>query len=116
MADISIGRYGQLHVNCTIGHDTTIGSFATIAPGANIGGRTMIGQGVFVGSGAVVLPRLKIGQWSVIGAGSVVISDVPDNATVAGVPAKLIAQRDSAWHLGSDHQRIERVYTHAPGA
>jgi sugar O-acyltransferase (sialic acid O-acetyltransferase NeuD family) len=112
-ADILIGAYVQLHVNCTIGHDVTIGSFATIAPGANIGGRTAIGEGAFVGSGAVILPRLTIGLWSVIGAGSVVTADVPDNATVAGVPAKIIAQRAPAWHLGSDHQRIEQVYTGA---
>jgi sugar O-acyltransferase (sialic acid O-acetyltransferase NeuD family) len=112
-ADISIGAYGQLHVNCTIGHDVTVGSFVTITPGANIGGRVAIGEGAFVGSGAVVLPRLKIGCWSVIGAGSVVTEDVPDDATVAGVPAKVIARRDPAWHLGLDHQRIEQVYTGA---
>jgi serine acetyltransferase len=43
----------------------------------------------------------------------VVTEDVPDDATVAGVPAKVIARRDPAWHLGLDHQRIEQVYTGA---
>lgn len=109
--DISIGAYAQLHVSCTIGHDVTIGSFVTIAPGANIGGWAEIGEGTLVGSGVVVLPRRRIGHWSVIGAGSVVTTDVPENTTVAGVPARVIAQRGPGWHLESDHERIEQVYT-----
>lgn len=110
-ADISTGAYVQLHVSCTIGHDATIGSFVTIAPGANIGGWAEIGEGTLVGSGAVVLPRRKIGHWSVIGAGSVVTTDVPENTTVAGAPARIVAQRGPGWHLDSDHDLIEQVYT-----
>jgi sugar O-acyltransferase (sialic acid O-acetyltransferase NeuD family) len=102
MADIAIGAYVQLHVNCTVGHDTAIGDFVTVAPGANIGGAVKIGEGAFIGSGAVVLPRLKIGPWSIIGAGAVVTTDVPDNSTVAGVPAKVVALRASDWQIESD--------------
>ena len=108
--DIRLGAHVQLHVNSTIGHDATIESFATVAPGANIGGATDIGAGAFVGSGAVVLPRCKIGEWSIVGAGTVITADVPDNATVVGVPARIVAQRTPGWHLSSDHRGIERLY------
>jgi sugar O-acyltransferase (sialic acid O-acetyltransferase NeuD family) len=110
IADIQLGVHVQLHVNSTIGHDAKIGSFATVAPGANIGGATEIGEGAFVGSGAVVLPGCKIGEWSIVGAGSVITEDVPDNSTVVGVPARVIAQRTPGWHLSSDRVGVERLY------
>jgi sugar O-acyltransferase (sialic acid O-acetyltransferase NeuD family) len=102
MADLSVGAYVQLHVNCTIGHDVAIGDFVTVAPGANVGGAVKIGEGAFIGSGAVVLPRLKIGKWSIIGAGAIVTTDVPDNSTVVGVPAKVVSQRAFGWQHGFD--------------
>jgi sugar O-acyltransferase (sialic acid O-acetyltransferase NeuD family) len=108
--DILIGVHVQMHVNCTIGHDAVIGNFATVCPGANIGGAVEIGEGAFLGSGATILPRCKIGEWSIVAAGSVVTADVPSNSTVAGVPAKVIARHAAGWHLGNDHQSIERSY------
>lgn len=92
-ADIVIGRHVQLHIGCTVGHDTAIGDFVTVAPGANISGRVKLGEGVFVGAGAVVLPDIHIGAWATIGAGAVVTKNVPDQATVVGVPARVIAPR-----------------------
>lgn len=101
-ADIVIGRHVQLHVNCTVGHDTVISDFVTISPGANISGRVAIGEGTFVGTGAVVLPDVNVGSWAIVGAGAVVTKDVPANATVAGTPARVIAERAPGWHLASD--------------
>lgn len=49
-----------------------------------------IGDGSWVGHGAVVLPGTTIGRHVVVAAGSVVRGDIPDNAIVAGVPAKVI--------------------------
>jgi sugar O-acyltransferase (sialic acid O-acetyltransferase NeuD family) len=99
MADITIGAHVQLHVNCTIGHDTVISDFVTIAPGANVSGRVEIGEGTFVGTGAVILPDIKVGAWSVIGAGAVVTKDVPDNVIVVGIPATLMDARAPGWQL-----------------
>lgn len=98
-ADVILGEHVQLHSGCTIGHDTVIGDFVTVAPGANISGRVNIQEGVFVGAGAVVLPDIEIGSWAIIGAGAVVTRNVPPNATVVGVPARVIAERPSSWHL-----------------
>jgi UDP-2-acetamido-3-amino-2,3-dideoxy-glucuronate N-acetyltransferase len=46
-----------------------------------------------IGSGAVILGGVTIGEGALIGAGAVVTKDVPPGATVAGVPARLLAER-----------------------
>ncbi len=50
---------------------------------------TLVKRGASIGSGVTVLSNLIIGENALVGAGSVVTHDVPDNAIVAGNPAKL---------------------------
>lgn len=52
-----------------------------------------IGRDVWIGANAVVLAGVSIGDGAVIGAGAVVTRDVPGNAVVAGVPARIIKMR-----------------------
>ena len=47
-----------------------------------------IGEDTAIGSGALILGGVTIGREATIGAGAVVTADVPDGATVAGVPAR----------------------------
>ena len=49
-----------------------------------------IKKNCWIGAGATILRGVTIGENSVVGAGSVVTKDVPDNAIVAGNPAKII--------------------------
>jgi acetyltransferase-like isoleucine patch superfamily enzyme len=51
---------------------------------------TLVRKGASIGSGATILSNLVIGENALVGAGSVVTHDVPDNAIVAGNPARLI--------------------------
>lgn len=54
-----------------------------------------IGENTFIGSNVIVLYRCNhIGRNVVIGMGSVVTKDIPDNAIVAGNPARIIKYRD----------------------
>lgn len=57
----------------------------------NIPSSVLIREKAFIGTNAIILPPCKyIGKNSRIGAGAVVVSDVPDNAVVVGVPAKIV--------------------------
>jgi acetyltransferase-like isoleucine patch superfamily enzyme len=51
---------------------------------------TVVRKGASIGSGATILSNLTVGQNAIVGAGSVVTRDVPDNAIVAGNPAKFL--------------------------
>jgi UDP-2-acetamido-3-amino-2,3-dideoxy-glucuronate N-acetyltransferase len=51
---------------------------------------TLVKRGASIGSGAVILCGVTIGEGALIGAGAVVTHDVPDNAIVVGVPARLV--------------------------
>ena len=73
-----------------------------IHPGAQIGEGlfidhghgVVIGETVMIGAGAKVLGSVTIGNNCKIGAGSVVLKDVPDNATVVGVPGRIVVLND----------------------
>lgn len=52
-----------------------------------------IGDNVLIGCDAKVLGDIKIGNNVKIGAGAVVVKDVPDNATVIGVPAYILKRK-----------------------
>lgn len=51
---------------------------------------TLVKKGASIGSGVTILSNLIIGESAIVGAGSVVTRDVPDNAVVAGNPARLL--------------------------
>jgi len=53
---------------------------------------TRVRKGASIGSGAVIMCGVTIGERALIGAGAVVTHDVPDDAVVAGVPARVRAQ------------------------
>ena len=75
--------------DATIGRDVNVGA-GTIT--CNYDGqakhRTVIGDDVFLGSDSMLVAPIRIGHRARTGAGSVVTRDVPDDATVVGVPAR----------------------------
>ena len=50
----------------------------------------VIGDNVWIGAHSTILAGVTVGKNAVIAAGSVVTKNVPENAVVAGVPAKVI--------------------------
>ena len=54
---------------------------------------TFVKKGASIGSSATILCGVTIGEKAIVGAGSVVTKDVPPNAVVAGVPAKVMENK-----------------------
>ena len=51
-----------------------------------------IRHGVMLGAGAKILGDIEVGHCARVASGSVVLKDVPNNVTVAGVPAKIVGE------------------------
>lgn len=85
-----LGKNIILNTSCSVDHHNWIGDHVHIAPGAHLGGDVRIGTGAFIGIGASVMPQRTVGEWSTVGAGALVHRDVPDGATVIGVPARVM--------------------------
>jgi acetyltransferase-like isoleucine patch superfamily enzyme len=58
-----------------------------------------VGSNVWIGYGACILRGVSVGDNSIIGTNSVVTKDVPANAVVAGVPARIVRMRDAPEQL-----------------
>jgi len=60
----------------------------------------VVGSNVWIGYGACILRGVSVGDNAVIGTNAVVTRDVPANAVVAGVPARVIRMREAPRELG----------------
>ena len=83
--------HGVMFINDRRPRATTAGGLQTEADWAVVPTRVM--RGASIGSGAVIMCGVTIGAGAMIGAGAVVTHDVPDGATVAGVPARVLNSR-----------------------
>jgi sugar O-acyltransferase (sialic acid O-acetyltransferase NeuD family) len=97
--DLVLQDFCIINIDCTLGHDSRVSDFVTVAPSVNISGAVSVGEGADLGTGATIIQGRAIGEWSIIGAGAVVVRDVPPNVTAVGVPASVIKERPSGWHL-----------------
>ncbi len=58
-----------------------------------------VGSNVWMGYGSCVLRGVSVGHNSIVGTNAVVTKDVPENAVVGGVPAKVLRMREAPREL-----------------
>ncbi len=83
-----VGETAVIDDDVSILHDVTLGGTGK----ANEDRHPKIRRGVMIGAGAKILGNIEVGHCARIAAGSVVIKPVPNNVTVAGVPAKVVGE------------------------
>jgi UDP-2-acetamido-3-amino-2,3-dideoxy-glucuronate N-acetyltransferase len=82
--------HGVMFINDLYPRATAAGGLQTEADWKVV--PTYVRKGASIGSGAVILGGVTIGERALIGAGAVVTRDVPADAVVAGVPARVRAR------------------------
>lgn len=95
-ASIGHGLFIDHGAGVVIGETCVIGDDVLIYHGVTLGGtgkdegkrHPTVGDGAVLGAGATILGNIKIGTCAKIGAGALVLSDVPENSTVVGEPAR----------------------------
>lgn len=97
-----IGAGTMIDMGAILGGRATVGRNCHIGAGAVLAGviepasarPVIVEDGVLVGANAVVIEGVHVGKGAVVAAGAVVIEDVPENAVVAGCPARVIKMKD----------------------
>jgi serine O-acetyltransferase len=101
-ARIGEGLFIDHGMGVVIGETAEIGDDCHLLQGVTLGGTSLhrtkrhptLGNRVTVGAGAKLIGAVEVGDNARIGAGSVVVTNVPDNATVVGVPGHVVAFHD----------------------
>ena len=87
-----VGETAVIEDDVSMLHDVTLGG-----TGKEGGDRhPKIRRGVLIGAGAKILGNIEVGHCARVAAGSVVVKSVPNNVTVAGVPAKVVGEAGCA--------------------
>jgi len=97
-----IGKGTMIDMGAVLGGRATVGNHCHIGAGAVLAGvvepasatPVIIEDNVMVGANAVVIEGIRVGRNAVVAAGAVVVEDVPENAVVAGCPARIIKMKD----------------------
>ena len=97
-----IGKGTMIDMGAVLGGRATVGERCHIGAGAVLAGvvepasatPVVVEDGVLIGANAVVIEGVRIGKNAVVAAGAVVIGDVPENAVVAGSPARIVKMKD----------------------
>jgi 2,3,4,5-tetrahydropyridine-2-carboxylate N-succinyltransferase/tetrahydrodipicolinate N-acetyltransferase len=97
-----VGKGTMIDMGAVLGGRAIVGERCHIGAGTVLAGvvepasatPVIVEDGVLIGANAVVIEGVHIGKNAVVAAGAVVIEDVPENAVVAGSPARIVKMKD----------------------
>ena len=90
---VVVGETSEIGDNVTIYHNVTLGGSSPSIDSErqrHEKRHPTIGNDVVIGSGAQIIGPIKVGNNSRIAANAVVVKDVPENATMVGIPARAV--------------------------
>ena len=96
---VVIGETAEIGDNCTLYHQVTLGGTSW----AKEKRHPTLGNNVVVGSGAKILGPFKVGDNAKIGSNSVVVKEVAKNATVVGVPGRMVISGEQPSGMDLQH-------------
>lgn len=116
-AKIGKGVFIDHGMGVVIGETTIVGDYALIYQGVTLGGtgkdsgkrHPTLGDNVVVGAGAKVLGNIQISDRVRIGAGSIVLRDVPPDATVVGIPGRIISRKSNHRLSPLEHGKLPDI-------
>lgn len=85
-----IGANCIINTNATVEHDCILEDGVHVSLSASMAGEVRVGKLSWIGVGACILQQIRIGEHVIVAAGAVVISNIQDNCTVIGIPAKIL--------------------------
>lgn len=90
-----IKNYVMISMGVHLAHHTVLNEGVFLSTGCNFGASIHACKYAYCGISSTIMTGIKtLGKNSLVGAGAVVIKDVPDNAVVAGVPAKVLKYKE----------------------
>lgn len=99
---VVIGETAEIGENCTLYHGVTLGGTSW----AKEKRHPTLGDNVVVGSGAKILGPFVVGDGSKVGSNSVVVKEVPENATVVGVPGRIVVSGEKKTGVDLEHAKL----------
>jgi serine O-acetyltransferase len=116
-AKIGKGVFIDHGMGVVIGETAIVGDYTLIYQGVTLGGtgkesgkrHPTLGNNVVVGAGAKVLGNIQISDRVRIGAGSIVLRDVPPDATVVGIPGRIISRKSSNRISPLEHGKLPDI-------